>query len=303
MSTPDPDLVGLAPRAGREPARVSPRAAHPDTARSRRPERVVFRHPMNVSTILDTDLVTPLGAYLHLRETGARRVPARVRRAGPARPLLARRLRQPRSSASRRRRRSPSRSSATSATTTSPMLEPTVPLPDAGAGCPRAGSWSPTCSCASTTPCRWPRCSRGDPADVTALLGGLDAASTAGVRRLAAARFAACPRDATTRLGVAALQGAHPRGRRLPDRALAARRAPHRRLGALRLPGAAAREPVAVPVPARARRRRARRLVARDAREARGHARVGEPDRRLDQAGRRRRRAAARAPRRTAPST
>ena len=56
---------------------------------------------------------------------------------------------------------------------------------------------------------------------------------------------------------------------------------------------AAPRQPVAVPLPARARRHRARRLVARDARQVRGHARDAEPDRRLDAARRGRRRAAA----------
>ena len=44
-------------------------------------------------------------------------------------------------------------------------LEPTVPLPDAGAGCPRAASSSPTCCFASTTCSASPRCSR-DPSDL-----------------------------------------------------------------------------------------------------------------------------------------
>ena len=93
------------------------------------------------------------------------------------------------------------------------------------------------------------------------------------------------------------------RGRRVPDRALAARRAPDDGLAARRLPGAAADQPVAVSLPARARRHRARRLVARDARQGRRHAREPEPDRRHDERAARATPSGCSPPRRTAPST
>src|SRR5919198_669209 len=68
----DPDLVDLAPRAGREPALGQLSADRIDNPLllDPRPERVVFVfEPMTVTTI-DTDLVTPLAAYLRLRESG-----------------------------------------------------------------------------------------------------------------------------------------------------------------------------------------------------------------------------------------
>ena len=72
---------------------------------------------------------------------------------------------------------------------------------------------------------------------------------------------------------------------------------------ARRLPRAPAHQPVAVPVPARARRPRARRLVARDAREGRGTAGEPQPDRRHDRARRRATPSGCSPRRRTAPST
>ncbi len=86
-----------------------------------------------------------------------------------------------------------------------------------------------------------------------------------------------------------ALPGAHPPGRRVPDRALPARRATNECRRGRAVPGAAPRQPVALSLPARAQRCRARRLVARDAREARGGARIGQSDRGLDEPRRRRR--------------
>ena len=76
-------------------------------------------------------------------------------------------------------------------------------------------------------------------------------------------------------------QGAHRRGRRLPDRPLPARPPPDRRLAGGDLPGAPGRQPVAVHVPARHGGLPAHRLVARDARPARArrHLRAA-PDRR-----------------------
>ena len=92
----------------------------------------------------------------------------------------------------------------------------------------------------------------------------------------------------------AAGQGLHPGGRRIPDRPLTARRAADGGVGSGDLPGAPARQPLAVPLPARARRRRPRRLLARDARQARGNAGQRQPDRGDDAARGGRRRAAAR---------
>ncbi len=119
---PDPHtvfhkLVGLAPRAGREPARVDGRA----TARTARPDdpQGSFCVSTMTTTELDTDLLTPLAAYLRLRETGRASLPARVAStrggSGATRSSAA----ATGSSRSRRPSSSASPSSATSATTTS----------------------------------------------------------------------------------------------------------------------------------------------------------------------------------------
>ena len=71
------------------------------------------------------------------------------------------------------------------------------------------------------------------------------------------------PDQATYEQGVRADPRVHPRRRRVPGRALAARRAADVRLGARALPRAAPRQPVALPLPARARRPRADRLARR----------------------------------------
>ena len=88
-------------------------------------------------------------------------------------------------------------------------------------------------------------------------------------------------------------EGPHRRRRRLPVRPVAARGAADVRLAARPLPGAAPRQPVAVPLPPRARRDRPRRLVAGAARRLRERPREPLPDRRHDRADRGRRRAAA----------
>src|SRR5205085_3488690 len=98
---------------------------------------------------------------------------------------------------------------------------------------------------------------------------GRAARGAAAVRRagfalavwLDAAAAVATPVRARRRAG----EGAHPRRRCVPDRALAAGRAADLGERARALPLAAAGEPLALPVPARARRPRARRLLARDA--------------------------------------
>src|SRR5439155_15712251 len=66
----DPQHVVLAQRAGREPA---PGLDWSATARHRSTETLggsFFVASMIVSTVLNTDLLTPLGAYLHLRGEG-----------------------------------------------------------------------------------------------------------------------------------------------------------------------------------------------------------------------------------------
>ena len=107
-------------------------------------------------------------------------------------------------------------------------------------------------------------------------------------------RGAALPGSGHVRGRRAADQGADPRRRRLPGRPLAARRADDVRVGGRALPGAPPRQPLAVPLPARARGARADRLLARDAGQVRERDGEPEPDRRDDRAGRGRRRAAAR---------
>jgi hypothetical protein len=81
-------------------------------------------------------------------------------------------------------------------------------------------------------------------------------------------------------------EGPHPRRRRVPDRPLAAGGAPDRRHAARRLPLVTAHQPLAVPLPPGARWDLARRLLTRDAREARGLACLPQPDRWHDDAGR-----------------
>ena len=125
-------------------------------------------------------------------------------------------------------------------------------------------------------------------------------ASTRGRR---AGRCGASPSASATRRWCAIVPGAHRRGRRLPDRALAARGAADVGHPARRLPRAAARQPVAVPLPARPRRARAGRLLARAARRVRGRSREPLPHRRHDGARRRATSSGCSRRRRTAPST
>ena len=170
-------------------------------------------------------------------------------------------------------------------------LEPTVPLPDGGPWLPR----EPPRRLRDARPLR-PRRRRRRGArrrrrgDRRPPRGGHRLAARAARHGRAdppLARPRPLHRDG--RVG----EGAHRRGRRLPVRPVAAGRAADVGHPARRLPGAAARQPVAVPVPARARRDRARRLLARAARRLRERPRQPLPDRRHDRADRGRRRAAA----------
>ena len=173
------------------------------------------------------------------------------------------------------------------------QLEPTVPLPGpTGPPCPRAASSSPTRSSASTTRTASRRCSAATRRRRSA--PRRPAAAAAAQRTGCAGTIRRLPVAARATSAASAREGAHPRGRRVPDRALAARRAADPAVRARALPHAPPHQPVAVPLPARARRPRARRLLARDARQARGPPRRAEPDRRHDAPRRGRRRAAAR---------
>ena len=249
---------------------------------------------MTANADIPTDLLTPLGAYLRLREGAARELPARVGRAGTARPPLfigsGSRLVGLRGGGG---------------SWTRPVvgylaydhiakLEPTVPLPD---GRPRPAG-EPLHRRRDARPLR-PRQRHGRGA------GGRSGRDRGPAReRLvfqehkvparARERFARFPSRRRTRTAS--------RGSRSCIRAgdafqvvlsqRAERRTSASALAAL--PGAAARQPLAVPLPARARRARADRLVAGDARQVRGRPREPEPDRRHDRARRGRRRAAAR---------
>ena len=65
----DLQLVGVAQRAGREPARLEHHAPAARTAPPGDPTGSFFVS-VNNTTVLNTDLLTPLGAYLHLRGAG-----------------------------------------------------------------------------------------------------------------------------------------------------------------------------------------------------------------------------------------
>ena len=65
----DFELVGVAQRAGREPARLEHHAPAAGTAPPGDPTGSFFVS-VNNTTVLNTDLLTPLGAYLHLRGAG-----------------------------------------------------------------------------------------------------------------------------------------------------------------------------------------------------------------------------------------
>ena len=244
---------------------------------------------MNALTVVSTDLLTPLGAYLRLREDGrASFLLESVEHGRLGRPLVRRRGLAARRT-SRRPRPASCRSSATSATTTRPGSSRRSRCPRTGASCRRAGSSSPTRWSASTTAWAWPRCSaatrRGHRAARRA------AARPRGGRAARGLDPRACPRGTSTSARSCG-EGAHPRRRRLPDRPLPARRAADLGDRARALPLAAPRQPLAVPLPARARRARPRRLLAGDARQGRGATGLAEPDR-WDDAPRRGRRGAA----------
>ena len=151
---------------------------------------------MIASTVVNTDLVTPLGAYLHLREL----------RRGSFLLESVEKGRLGRYSLVGCGDRLVTFEEAASAV--APVvgyvgydhiakLEPTVALPDDGPACRRACSSSPTCSSASTTRAGSPRCS---PATRTSSRGCCRRRSRRSPSRRAARaeRPAAGPRASTT---------------------------------------------------------------------------------------------------------
>ena len=234
-----------------------------------------------------TDLLTPLGAYLRAARRRARRVPARVGRARPARTALVRRPRL----AHRRLRRG---GVARHAGRRLPRLRRRhAPRADGAAARAAARASDESRFVVPELLVRFDHARGiaeilvGDAGEAARLLDGAAAGGAARNRHarraapLPGARRAPAPRRAR--------EGAHPRRRRLPGRDRAAGRAADVGVRVRALPRAAARQPFSVPLPARARRRRARRQLARDRRQVRGRARRREPDRRHDRARRRRR--------------
>ena len=224
MTSPSRTLVGLAPRAGREPARVERDRRQPAPLDPDDPTRVVFRIPMTATTVLDTDLLTPLGAYLHLRAQRPRRAScsSRSSRAGSA---------ATRSSAAATRLVTFEEAERCDEPVVGYLgydhvakLEPTVPLPDDG---PRPAR-EPVRRRRHARPLRPRRSAR------RGARGRSRRGRRAARRRRAAAaararqprrRRRAAPDAGRVRARRRALQGAHPARRRVPDRPLAARRA------------------------------------------------------------------------------
>ena len=248
------------------------------------------RH-QDMTTTINTDLLTPLGAYLRLRDAGsASFILESVERGRLGRNSWM--------GAGSRIVDFDEAADARAADRRLPRLRPRGEARADGAAARRraaasrrAASSSARRSSASTTAPASPRCS---PAIAEEIAGRLEA----GIPWRREPRGTAGPisrspdRGALHRDG-RAREGAHRGRRRLPVRPLAAGRAADLRLAARHLPRPPARQPVALPLPARARRDRARRLLARAARRLRERPRQLLPDRRHDRAHRRRRRAAA----------
>ena len=244
---------------------------------------------MTIAPDIATDLVTPLGAYLRLVARDA--LPSCSSRWSAAGSAGTRSSVPVRTSVTwPRPRRAASPSSATSPTTTPRawnQLSSSRPrAPDPGEPLPRRRHPRPLRSRPrhrGSHPRRPGRC--------RAPLRTPGAAPASSQRQ---ARLRQAHTRARRLRGVGARStGAHPRRRRLPDRAVTASGASNVRVGARPLPRTAPRQPIAVPVPARARRPRPDRIIARDARQVRGTECEPEPDRGNDGARPRRRRALA----------
>ena len=127
---------------------------------------------MSMTAEIATDLLTPLGAYLRLREGAPRRVPARVGRARPARPPL---VRRPRLAARRLRRGGVARRAGRRLPRLRRRRAARADRAAAGRrarASRRAASSCRSCSSASTTRAASPRCSSATPTRPRALLDG-----------------------------------------------------------------------------------------------------------------------------------
>ncbi len=203
---PAADLVDLARERGGSLRLSTDKAPADIPHRSSRTREGLFSCPRSATTLLDTDLLTPLAAYLRLRGAGAASFLlesvdqgrlGRYSLVGCGSRLV---------------------SLAEAERSGEPIvghvgydwiaeLEPTVPLPERGlrpAGEPVRGRRD--ARCASTTSAASRRCSRGDPDAIAALLGAA-ASSPAGRRAgTAAARSSASPTGPPTRRQVGRCQ-------------------------------------------------------------------------------------------------
>ena len=222
---------------------------------------------------IDTDLVTPLAAYLRLRDGAAARRSCSSRSTRDGSAAIRSSAAAIASSRSRRPSAPTSRSSATSATTTSRSSSRRCRCPQTGLTSRRAGSSSPTSSCASTTSPARPTC-----CTATRRRSPTRSPARRAVDRRAGAgsgRDGARPRPRRARAPASRAAQEHIRRGDAFQIVLSQRaERPTDGVPARRLPRAPAHQPVAVPLPARARRPRTRRLVARDARQGRRTARA-----------------------------
>ena len=216
------------------------------------------------ATEIPTDLITPLGAYLRLREAGPSFLLESVERGRLGRYSFV-------GCGSR------IVGFEEAETLGAPVvgylgydfvakLEPTVPLPDEGPELPESRFVVVDTLVRFDHPRGIAEVIYGDPAELGERLEGpLPAAPAGGVAQ--GGPLTRYPDQAEHERACRPRQGVHPRRGRLPDRRRAARVTPHVGLGTSALPRAPPGQPVAVPIPARARRARARRLLAGDRRE------------------------------------
>ena len=259
---------------------------------------------MNALTVISTDLLTPLGAYLRLREARSRELPARIGRAGTPRAAI-------RSSAAARALVDFDEAEACGEPVVGYLgydhaarLEPTVPLPDDGRGLPESRFVVADTLVRFDHGLGMAEVLCGEPGAVSRPARRAAAVRRRGrASRSARARPGACPRATSTSARSCARRSTSapatpsrsssrsaPSGRPRPPRSSSTaslrRVNPSPYLFLLELDGLA--------------------LIGSSPEtlvKAEGRQRVAEPDRRHDPARRGRRGAAARAPRRIAPST
>ena len=212
---------------------------------------------------------------------GQRELPARVGGERTARAPLVRRLRFAARRASRRRRPAARRWSATSATTTRPSSSRRCRCRTQGRDLPESRFVVADTLVRFDHVLGMAEVLCGSPDEVGGPPGRRHARA-ADRRRARRARPVASRPPSTTSRRSTARSAQIRRGRRVPDRRLAAGRAPDVGERARPLPLAPPRQPLAVPLPARAGRARTGRLLTRDPGEVRGQGRQPQPDRRHD---------------------